>query len=63
MPSKRAATLAAAGLLLIGLAAPITAQTPEPTPSPTPTPPPPDRDFRPSEEVGADDEVDFPADL
>jgi len=41
------------------------AQEPPATPPPTPAPssPPPDRNYRPSEEVSADTEVDFPADL
>ncbi|WP_029888622.1 hypothetical protein [Polycyclovorans algicola] len=50
-------TLAAASLAI--------AQAPDPTPPPTPAPsaPPPDREYRSSEEVSADTEVDFPADL
>jgi len=38
-------------------------EAPQATPRPAPTTPPPERDYRPSEEVSADDEVDFPADL
>ncbi len=38
-------------------------EAPQPTPRPVPTTPPPERDYRPSEEVSPDDEVDFPADL
>ena len=34
-----------------------------PAPSAAPNAPPPDRKYRPSEEVSADAEVDFPADL
>lgn len=54
-------------LLLLALAAAGLAvaqnEAPQPTSRPAPTSPPPDRDYRPSEEVSADDEVDFPADL
>ena len=56
------------GALLLGWCSGLWAQPPPATPTPTPPPPPaaePDSRpaFRPSEEVPADAEVDFPGDL
>ena len=44
-------------------APPPVSPTATPAPSAPPDAPPPDRKYRPSEEVSADAEVDFPADL